>query len=173
MPTAAAVAGRLRTGLLLGLGVIVQVLALATDPHRVYIVNGFRPDALFHDDALYYDLRTSHLFARPGEIWDVLTGDARPEAASPAPSPTYAMPPPGNDLIEPSVARRYHVFASLRPWWCWQRHLDPAERPVDLARTAALLFAVAAGGAALVGTGLRSPPPTRTIIKPDLLRSPS
>ncbi len=155
-PAAAAHAGRFRTGLLLGLGVVVQLLALTTDPHRVYIVNHFRPDALFYDDALYYDLRTSHLFARPGEIWDVLTSDAQPEEASPAPSPTYALPPPGDDLIDPSVARRYHVFASLRPWWCWQRHLDPADRPVDLARTVLLLAAVATLGAGFLVVGLRT-----------------
>jgi hypothetical protein len=155
-PTAAVSAGRWRTGLLLGLGFVVQLLALATDPHRVYIVNAARPDALFYDDSLYYDLRTSHLFARPGEIWDVLTNNAKPEAASPAPSPTYALPPPGNDLIEPSVARRYHVFASLRPWWCWQRHLDPADRPVDLARTTALFGGVLVAGGFLLTWGLWS-----------------
>jgi hypothetical protein len=58
--------------MLLGLGIIVQLLALTTDPHRVYIVNNARPDALFYGDSLYYHLPTSHLFARPFEIWDVL-----------------------------------------------------------------------------------------------------
>jgi hypothetical protein len=53
-------------------------------------------------------------------------------------------------LIEPGVARRYWVFAAFRPWWCWQRHLDPADRPVDIARTAALLLVMGAIGAALV-----------------------
>lgn len=146
VPTAAGIAGRFRTAVLLGLGLLVQLLALTTDPHRVYIVNGARPDALFYDNTLYYHLPTSHLFGRPDEIWDVLTSDARPEAASPAPSPTYAMPPPGNELIEPSVARRYWVFASFRPWWCWLRHLDPAERPVDIGKTVLLLLGVAAVG---------------------------
>jgi hypothetical protein len=148
-PGAAEIAGKMRTSLLLGLGFVVQLLALATDPHLVYITHHARPDALFYSDALYYHLPTSHLFARPREIWDVLTSDAEPVDASPAPSPTYAMPPPGDELIEPTVARRFHVFASLRPWWCWQRHLDPADRPVDLARTAALLLAIALAGAAL------------------------
>jgi hypothetical protein len=149
VPSAAAAAGRARTALLLGLGLVVQLLALTADPHRVYIVNHARPDGLFYDDSLYYHLPTSHLFARPGEIWDVLTADVHPEEASPAPSPTYAMPPPGNELIEPSVARRYWVFAAFRPWWCWQRHLDPGERPVDIGRTAALLLGLAALGLVL------------------------
>ncbi|HEY1379483.1 MAG TPA: hypothetical protein VGF55_21955 [Gemmataceae bacterium] len=155
-PAAAALAGRLRTGLLLGLGVVVQLLALTTDPHRIYIVNDFLPDYLFASNALFYDLKTAHLFARPGEIVDVLTDDARPDEASPAPSPTYAMPPPGKDLIQPDVARRYHVFASLRPWWCWQRQLDPADRPVDIAQTAALLLAIAVVGVGLTTAGLRA-----------------
>jgi hypothetical protein len=149
-PTAAAAAGRLRTGLLLSAGLVVQLLALATDPHRVYIVHGARPDALFYDDSLYYHMPTSHLFARPAEIFDVLTHGTRADAASPAPSPTYSLPPPGNDLIEPGVARRYWVFAAFRPWWCWQRYLDPRDRPVDLAGTAALLLAIGAVGTALV-----------------------
>jgi hypothetical protein len=149
-PSAAAAAGRLRTGLLLGTGVLVQLLALATDPHRVYIVNDARPDALFYDDSLYYHLSTSHLFARPAEIVDVLTSGARPEAASPAPSPTYALPPPGNELIEPSVARKYWVFAALRPWWSWQRHLDAAGRPVDVTLSAALLIGIGGIGGVLL-----------------------
>src|SRR5262249_16368564 len=143
------VAGRWRTGLVLGLGVVVQLLALATDPHRVYIVNHFLPDNLFYSNALFYDLRTSHLFARPGEIVDVLTSDDHCEAAAPARPPTSPLPPPGKDLIEPSVARRYCVFAEFRPWWCWQWHLDTAERPVDLARTAMLLASIAAVGLVL------------------------
>jgi hypothetical protein len=157
-PSAAAVAGRFRTRLLLGLGLVVQLLALTTDPHRVYIVNDAPPDALFHDDLLYYHFSTSHLFARPGEIWDVLTSDARPEAASPAPSPTYAMPPPGGDLIEPVVARRYWVFASFRPWWCWQRHLDAAERPVDIVRTVLLLLGITTTGVGLMVVGVGAMP---------------
>jgi hypothetical protein len=146
-PAAAAVAGRVRTRLLLGLGVIVQLLALATDPHRVYIVDKFPPDLLFMDYAFYYDLRTSHVLARPAEIWDVLAHETYPDKISPAPSPTYALPPPGDDLIYPDMARRNRIFASLRPWWCWQRHLAPADRPVDIGRTAALLIGVAAIGA--------------------------
>lgn len=165
-PAAAAAAGRLRTGLLLGLGVVVQLLALTTDPHRAYIVADYLPDALLHNDALYYDLTAAHLFVRPGEIWDVLTSDAHPEAASPAPSPTYALPPPGKDLIHHDVAYRYWVFAGLRPWWCWQRHLAPADRSVDLARTAALLLAVAAAGGGLLAVGLRSPTVARRTPRP-------
>jgi hypothetical protein len=135
--------------ILLALGFVVQLLALSTDPHRVYIVNNARPDALFVSSELYYHLPTSHLFARPAEIVEVLTSDAVPTEASPAPSPTYALPPPGSELIEQSVARRYAVFADFRPWWCWQRHLPPEDRPVDLIATAELLLTVAAIGAAL------------------------
>jgi hypothetical protein len=140
----------LKTGVLLALGFVVQLLALTTDPHRVYMVNHARPDALFYSNTLYYHQPTSHLFARPAEIWDVLTGMTEASEASPAPSPTYALPPPGNELIEPSVARRYWVFAALRPWWCWQRHLDPAGRPVDIGRTACLLLLAAAAGLVLI-----------------------
>jgi hypothetical protein len=155
VPSAAAAAGRMRTGLILGLGLVVQLLALATDPHRAYIVADFPPHVLLFTNAAYYDLRLSHLFMRPDEIWDVVTSEAEPEAASPAPTPTFALPLPDTKLIEPSVARRYHIFADLRPWWCWQRHLAPAERPVDIGRTAGLLAALGLIGAALVGTGLR------------------
>src|SRR5581483_8985896 len=137
----------------------VQLLALATDPHRAYIVADFPPGILLSADAAYYDLRASHLFQRPGEIVDVLTSDAAPEAASPAPSSTYALPLPDKKLIDPAVARRYWVFAAFRPWWCWQRHLAPAERPVDLERTAALLLGIGAVGVGLVIGRLRGSRP--------------
>jgi hypothetical protein len=155
VPTAGAAAGRVRTGLILGLGLVVQLLALATDPHRAYVVANVPPHVLLFTNVGYYDLRLSHLFMRPGEIWDVMTSGAEAEAASPAPTPTFALPIPDAKLIDPSVARRYHIFADLRPWWCWQRHLTPAERPVDIGRTAGLLTALGLIGAALIGSGLR------------------
>jgi hypothetical protein len=155
VPATAALAGRLCTGLLLGLGLVVQLLSLATDPHRAYIVADIPPHIMLYSDAVYYDLRVSHLFTRPGEIWDVLTSDAEPDAASPAPTPTYALPIPDQKLIDPAVARKYLVFADFRPWWCWQRHLDPADRPVDLVRTAVFLVGLFALGILLMTTGRR------------------
>ena len=110
VPTTAAFAGKLRTGLVLGLGMVVQLLSLATDPHRAYIIADIPPHVLLYEDAAFYDLRLSHLFMRPGEVWDVLSIADTTEAASPAPTPTFALPLPDLKLIEPSVARRYVVL---------------------------------------------------------------
>ena len=162
VPAAAAVAGRLRTGILLSLGLVTQLLGLSTDPHRAYIVAGIPPHVLLYENSAYYDWRLSHLVTRPGEIWDVLTNDDDASESSPAPTTMYALPLPDMKLIEPSVARRYHVFADFRPWWCWQRHLDPADRPVDLAAAAALLLAVAAAGITLGLAGAKPSPRSLT-----------
>lgn len=54
-----------------------------------------------------------------------------------------------------AAVHRYHIFASLRPWWISQQYLDPAERPVALAPTALLLVVLGAAGLALA---LAAPP---------------
>lgn len=156
MPMAAAQFGKLRTGIVLVLGAMVQLLSLAADPHRVYIVADLPPHILLFANSEYYDLRASHLLMRPSEIWDVLNSDTQPSEASPAPTPTFALPLPDTNLVHHDVARRYAVFSCFRPWWCWQRHIDAAERPVDLARTAALLLVIGGCGAALTVLSLRA-----------------
>lgn len=44
------------------------------------------------------------------------------------------------------AVKRYHVFASFRPWLLSQGYLAPAERPVDLVQTVLLLLGTASLG---------------------------
>jgi hypothetical protein len=141
-----------RKPLLLALGFLVQLLALSTEPHRLYIEQGL-PSAMFTVDPwVYCNPHIAHLLHRPREVWEVLTSTDRAEAFTPAPSPTYTLPL--HDGLPASAVRKYHLFNSFRPWWLNQTYLAPGERPVDLPRTVALLLALAAAGTGLVALGL-------------------
>jgi hypothetical protein len=54
-----------------------------------------------------------------------------------------------------TAVKRYQVFASLRPWWISQTYLSPAERPVGLMPTVAILLGLGGAGFALIVLGLR------------------
>jgi hypothetical protein len=143
-----------RVALYLGLGLLVQLLALTIDPHRLYIRTGLQPKALLVAPTLHFDAAAAHLFQRPRELWEVLADPAPSEKFTPAPSPTYAIPLPDPLVADPDSARRYHVFNSLRFWWASQVWLPPEERPVDLGEMLAALGAAALGGLTLLLTGL-------------------
>jgi hypothetical protein len=165
-PAAAAAVRPSRVAVVLGLGLAVQLLALTADPHRLYARIGLQPKFLLYDVRLYYDLRTSHLFQRPLELWEVLTSPQPSEQFSPAPRPTYALPLPDVIVDEPDSIRRYHVFNCLRPWWACLGFLPPAERPVAILPTLGLLVALLGTGAVLCAVGLRRPHPGRRASPP-------
>jgi hypothetical protein len=127
--------------LVLGLGVVVQVLALSVDPHRLYIERGL-PSAFYQPAPwLYFHPAISHLLHRPREIVEVVSPRRPPsEEFTPSPEPTFAFP-----VIHPLTStppesiQRYHILNSLRPWWVSQWYLTPQERPVDLVAALALL----------------------------------
>src|SRR5262249_4755280 len=105
---------------LLGAGVLVQLLGLSVDPHRLYVRRHLTA-AFYYDLSpwLYADSAVSHLLNRPREIAEVLSPD-RPTSAvfTPAPSPTFAFPVLNRIYDEgPAAVHRYHVLNSLRPWW--------------------------------------------------------
>jgi hypothetical protein len=144
--------------LLLGLGVLVQLLALSVDPHRLYIERHLTA-AFYHDISpwLYRYRDVSHLLNRPREIAEVVS-PARPPAQTftPALAPTFAFPVI-NDIYHegPAAVSRYHILNSLRPWWVSQWYLPPEARPVDLVGTLLLLSAAALTGLGLVVVSCR------------------
>lgn len=82
------------TRLLLRLGLVVQLLALAVDPHRLYVERGL-PAAFYYDrgPGLYFHPDTWHLLHRPREILEVVNPTrSRAEAFTPAPARTFAFP---------------------------------------------------------------------------------
>jgi hypothetical protein len=139
--------------LLLGLGLVVQLLALSVEPHRLYIQRHL-PAAFYHDISpwLYRYPEVSHLLNRPREIAEVLDPHRpRAEAFTPSPSPTFAFPVINAIYDEgPAAVHRYHILNSPRPWWVSQWYLPPEARSVDLAGTLVLLAVTALAGLGLV-----------------------
>jgi hypothetical protein len=135
-----AAATRVRRSLLVGLlalGCLIQLLALAVDPHRLVpqeALHTKRSDVL--SPWLGFHPQASHLLRRPREIAEILAR-SEPPPPPPAVPAGHAEPP-----VEPF----------FRPWWIAQRYLAPADRPVDLDRTFVLLAALAAGGLGLLLT---------------------
>jgi hypothetical protein len=143
---------------LLCAGVLVQLLGLSVDPHRLYIQRHLTA-AFYYDLSpwLYGDSAVSHLLNRPREIAEVLDPNRpRSEVFTPSPSPTFAFPVI-NQIYEegPAAIHRYHVLNSLRPWWASQWYLAPQDRPVDLLGTLLLLTGAAFAGLGLLTVGYR------------------
>jgi hypothetical protein len=136
-------------GALLAAGLVVQLLALSVDHHRLYVKlqapSGFEayyPRAYFH-------LGHAHLFTRPREIVEVATNRERAPEYSPAPTPTFTFPiitVPHIPVTGPEAIQRYHVLNSFRPWWASMPYLSESERPVPLVSTATWLAVIAAAG---------------------------
>jgi len=120
-------------------GVLVQVLALSVDPHRLYVERSLPSAFGAIAPVLYFDPRNAHLPNRPREIVEIW--EARhdyPPEFSPAPSPTFAFPvldfvPGGQATI-----RRFKILNTFRPWWASQIYLPRRARPVSLAGAAAV-----------------------------------
>jgi hypothetical protein len=153
VPAGAARFSKPVVGCLLSLGLLVQLLGLSVDPHRLYVQLG-APSAIGAVKPwIYFDSRMSHLWNRPREICELLTNrDRRAETFSPAPEPTFTFPvidPPYLPETGPAAIEKYHLLNSFRPWWISQQYLAPEERPVALGPTAALF-----GGGLLAGLAL-------------------
>jgi hypothetical protein len=160
VPAAAARRPRWYTGTILGFGLIVQLLALSVDFHRLYVGLGFPSGFYYKHPEIYFDVRVSHLLNRPREFWEICCEHEPAETYGPRPLPTDATPcpelfEPGQTRVPPEFVRKYHILNSFRPWWSSMTFLPPVQRPVDLHRTAALLLSIAAAGAGLLALGLR------------------
>jgi hypothetical protein len=156
-PSAAVVWPRRLTCLLLGLGVIVQLLGLSADPFRLYVDLRLHSSFYAGNEWVHFHPAVSHLFNRPREIVEIIEDDgADTTAFGPASRPTSA--PPVLEHMEggADAVRKYRFLASFRPWWISQQWLAPADRPVALLPTGGALLALAAIGAGLLVLGMRS-----------------
>jgi hypothetical protein len=92
--------------LVLALGVLVQLLGLSVDSHRLYIARNL-PSAFYYyiSPWLYFDRDVAHLINRPREIGELLRADGGREVAfSPGPEPTFA-PPVIDHMDRPDAAQ--------------------------------------------------------------------
>lgn len=143
---------RARNGLL-AFGIVVQLLAITVDPHRLYVErslpnawSALAPEMLFHP-------RTSHLVNRPREIGEILTRPVTGSEFSPG-VPTKAIPMVEDVGYGVQTIERYAMLQTFRPWWCSHPYMPPEARPVLIRRTAAGFLAILAVG--LIGVR-RSP----------------
>ncbi|HUY91767.1 MAG TPA: hypothetical protein VMV10_23695 [Pirellulales bacterium] len=146
-PQGAALLRRRTVAVLLAAGFAVQIAGLSVETVRLYIEEQWPVDRFLIDRWFYFRPLDSKLVQRPREIWEILT-DRGPRAQrfTPAAEPTFPVSVPR----KPIDVRRYHVLNSLRPWWASQQYLEPSQRPVDIEKTAALLFSLAGLGLAAV-----------------------
>jgi hypothetical protein len=155
-PGAAVVWPRRLTCLLLGLGVVVQLLGLSVDPHRLYVELHLRSSFYAGNEWVYFHPAVSHLLNRPREILEILEDNGADTIAfAPAACPTSAPPILEDMEGGPEALRKYRFLASLRPWWISQQWLAPADRPVPLPPAAGTLLALAALGVGLFALGTR------------------
>jgi hypothetical protein len=151
VPAAAAVRPRPLVGLILGLGVVVQLLALSVDHYRLYVELRF-PSAFFQGRPwIYYYPGASQLSNRPREIVEILTDD---QSATTVFGPMQ-RPTEGTPCLEfmdrgPQAVRKYRFLSSFRPWWASQCWLPPDQRPVALGPTGLLLAGFAFAGVLLM-----------------------
>jgi hypothetical protein len=154
VPAAVALRPRWQVRLILGLGLLVQLLALSVDHHRLYVELRF-PSGFYHGHPwIYFHPRAAHLVNRPREIYEIFTEEHAASSYSPTPLPTAATPCPETFERGPGAVRKYRFLDSFRPWWASMTFLAPADRPVDLGRAALLLLGCAAAGAGLAAWGL-------------------
>jgi len=156
-PMGASVLARRLVVTVLASGFVVQLMALAADPHRLYVERGLPSAFSATDPWLYFHPAASHLFQRPREILEMLHDVGKAPAYTPAPVPTFALPvfdPPYVPKLGRPVVECYAVLRTFRPWWWSQRMLAEQERPLDLARTVWLLLGLAAAGGLTLGTAL-------------------
>lgn len=117
-------------------GLVVQLLALSVDHQRYYVERGYKPFFWVDNSTMWRD---SPVFARPGELIEILANAdlAKVKALVPGPRPfsmtSAIFGPPGAELT-PSYAprwlRTFLVFVVPRPWTVWGLILPPELRPV-------------------------------------------
>ena len=157
-PWAVTVMSRRLVGLLLGLGILVQVLGLAVDPHRLFVARSLGSSVGVIDPWLYFEPEFSHLLQRPIEIVAIARDSGNAEAYTPSPAPTFTFPvldPPYLPESGREVVARYQLLRSFRPWWISQRFLPERERPVDIGSTLAVLGMIGISGLLLIGMTVR------------------
>jgi hypothetical protein len=155
VPAAARTPARWQTAAVLSLGVMVQLLGLSVDFHRLYVELRLPSGFYYGHPELYFYPQGAHLVNRPREIWEILHSVEAPAAYSPNVLATAATPCPEQFERGPEAIRHYRFLNSFRPWWASMTFLPPQDRPVDLFRTASLLLLLTGCGLALIGVGVR------------------
>ncbi len=152
-PQGAAMLSRFTVRLAIVLGIVVQLLALAADPHRLYVEKGVPSSFGASLPWLYFNPEISQIIQRPREIMEMATDRGSAREYTPSPAPTFTFPiidPPYLPEKGRPVVERYQVLRGFRPWWINQRFLPRDQRPVDLDSALWILGSMAIGGGLLL-----------------------
>jgi hypothetical protein len=143
-----------------GLGLIVQCLALSVEHQRFFFERGL-PDFFWAKDPWFY-FKHSALAARPGETLSLLKG--LPPGATVFNTddnpPTYTTLGPPRGLPRsraPQWMQHFIVFYVPRPWPAWMWDIPYKERGISLEAWLAGTFGVGLLGFALLRRGLQEP----------------
>ncbi len=150
---------------LVAAGVCVQLLAISVDHHRFFYARSL-PRYFWYTNRWFY-FHNSALFARPGEVLEMLRDGVPPEPETFRPGPysnllTYAVfggwghP----ELSQPLWMRRYRVFWLPRPWPLWMHTIPADERPVNEKAACGVLLCLALAGIVSIRAGLGRVPMT-------------
>lgn len=143
---------------ILGLGFVVQGLALSMENQRFFFERGLN-DFFWAEDPWFY-FKHSALFARFGEVISLKNG-VPPTAQSfnmiPIPGcSTYAILGPPPKTPRRLWMRQFKIFYLPRPWPIWMWWVKPDLRPINLEAWLGGLVGVILLGAALIFQGLQA-----------------
>lgn len=142
---------RFAPGVIVAVGVLVQLLGLSLDHHRFFYARSLPAFFWYRNHSFYF--RESALFARPGEIVESMRHGVPAEADLFRPGPysallTYAVFGGwGHPELPPPIwMRHYQVFWLPRPWPLWMATIQPAQRPIDLGAANMILLLTGLAG---------------------------
>lgn len=143
---------------IIGVGFLVQILALSVENQRFFFQRGLN-DFFWAEDRWFY-LKHSALLARVPETASLKDGaPATADLFSSTPLlATYAPlgpPPTVPRRMTPVWIRHFQIFYLPRPWPLWMSYLPRARRPIPVGPWLAGLLGLTALGTGLIGHGFR------------------
>jgi hypothetical protein len=146
---------------IVGLGLLVQFLALSVENQRFFFARGLE-DRFYVSDPWFY-FKESALFARVGEAISLKNGPP-PNAyffnSSPVHSwSTYAIFGPNlymSRKLAPEWMRQFKIYYLPRPWPLWMASIQPQQRPINMEPWLWTLMMVSLAGTVCIAQGLRA-----------------
>lgn len=140
----------------IGVGLVVQLMAISVDYQRFFFEHNLAP-FFWRDQWVYF--KRSQFLSRPGEIFTLLRNGIPAEARQFSPTPseqiTYAPFGPRNARDGSRWVRLFTVFHTPRPWPFWMGAVQPERRPVNRLVLGTSCAAMLVVGVGLIRVGLR------------------
>lgn len=144
----------------LGMGLLVQILALSAENQRFFFARGVEDHFWVKDPWFYF--KHSALVARVGETVSLTEGvPTTANLFSSIPRPgwlTYAILGPPEYFprsLSPQWMQHFKIYYLPRPWPLWMTWIDRELRPINLQSWLMSLLATFLAGAGMICRGLR------------------